>query len=300
MEKLNNTQIILLLVAVFVLIGCSRHKHTESAGIYDYHETDGFNRADSIIDHISDTRDYEYMLFAIDSLHERGEVSKPKYLFYRTITLNLLNQQSTSLKLYYQLDTLDLNELKTETDIESYVYTYNNYVRMLSDMRRYDRALREVNKADKRLRQVGYTTFTEHHDIAQIIGESQLYLEQIDSARVSFDRALQGIHKRLQTHNHPLDMRECQKTMNAIGKAYSRKGMFDDAEVWLKRQEEIYKMADQSEMRDTVYLDEMKAEISYSHAMLASGPSYLFPQIFNLIVHKIKYRGLQRKSMTLK
>ena len=258
----------MLLMAALTIVGCG-NKHKESAGIYDYHGTDGFTHADSIIDAASDSRDYDYMLAAIDSLNNLGELSKPKYIFYRTITLNLLNQQSTSLKLYYQLDTLDLKELKTETDIESYVYSYNNYIRILCDMRRYDRALREVNKADQRLKRVGYTTFTEHHDIAQIIGESQLYLDQTDSAKISFDRSLQGIHKRLKNHSDPLDLRECQKTMNAIGKAYSRRSMFNEAEMWLRRQDSIYAIACKSQKRDSVYLDEMTAEINYSKAMLA-------------------------------
>ena len=105
MSRHINTRIILLLLAAVVIASCNRHKHAESAGIYEYHETEGFNRADSIIDKLSDERDYEVMLRAIDSLYDKGEVSKSKYIFYRTITLNLLNQQSTSLKLYYQLDT---------------------------------------------------------------------------------------------------------------------------------------------------------------------------------------------------
>jgi hypothetical protein len=124
------------MLAVMAIASCNKQKKAESAGIYEYHETEGFNRADSIIDKLSDLRDYNWMLRATDSLYERGELSKPKYIFYSTITLNLLNQQLTSLKLYYQLDTLDLREVKTQTDIESYVYSYNNYVRMLCDMRR--------------------------------------------------------------------------------------------------------------------------------------------------------------------
>ena len=268
MAKQNNTRVIMLLMAALTIVGCG-DKHKESAGIYDYHETDGFTHADSIIDAASDSRDYDYMLAAIDSLNNLGELSRPKYIFYRTITLNLLNQQSTSLKMYYQLDTLNLEELRTETDIESYVYSYNNYIRILCDMRRYDRALREVSKADARLKRVGYTTFTEHHDIAQIIGESQLYLDQQDSAAVSFEQSLKGIEKRLINHHDPLDLRECQKTMNAIAKAYSRKNMFAEAEPWIARQDSIYARADRSAERDTVYLDEMSAEINYSKAMLA-------------------------------
>ena len=247
---------------------CTKQKRVESAVIYDYLETDGFNHADSIINDISDLRDYDWMLRASDSLYALGELSKPKYLFYRTITLNLLNQQSTSLKLYYQLDTLDLGELQTQTDIESYVYTYNNYIRMLCDMRRYDRALREAEKADKRLRSVGYTTFTEHHDIAQIIGESQLYMGQADVAAESFQRALKGIHKRMVNHHNPLDLRECQKTMNMIAQAYIRKFMYDEAEPWIHIQDSIYDIAEKSEERDTVYLDEMQSEINYSKAIL--------------------------------
>ena len=269
MTGLRNTQILIALLAMLAIAGCKKHEHSESAGIYEYYETDGFNRADSIIDKISDTREYDYMLFAIDSLNNIGELSKTKYLFYRTITLNLINQQSQSLKLYYQLDTLDLKQIKTQTDIESYVYTYNNYVRMLSDMRRFDRALREANKADKRLKSIGYTTFTEHHDIAQIIGECQLYMGEEDSAAISFQKSLAGIYKRMEHHNGPLDLRECQKTMNAIAKAYIHKEMFDKVESWITIQDTLYNMAARDSRRDSVYLDEMSAEINYSKALLA-------------------------------
>ena len=269
MRRLINTRIIILLLAAVAIASCNRHKHTESAGIYEYHETDGFNRADSIIDKLSDERDYEVMLRAIDSLYDEGEVSKSKYIFYRTITLNLLNQQSASLKLYYQLDTLDLRQIKTQTDIESYVYSYNNYIRMLCDMRRYDRALREANKADQRLRWIGYTTFTDHHDIAQIVGECQLYLGQEDSAAISFNRSLKGVHQRLEKHNRPLDLRECQKTMNAVAKAYMRKELYYKVGRWITIQDSLYTMAQNYPEPDSVYLDEMRAEINYTKALLA-------------------------------
>ena len=268
-RRLINTRIIILLLAAIAIASCNKNKHAESAGIYEYHETDGFNRADSIIDKLSDERDYEVMLRAIDSLYQKGEVSHPKYIFYRTITLNQLNQQLTSLKLYYQLDTLDLRQIKTQTDIESYVYSYNNYIRMLCDMRRYDRALREASKADQRLRWIGYTTFTDHHDIAQIIGESQLYLGQEDSAAISFQRALKGIHQRLENHHNPLDLRECQKTMNAIVKCYMRKELYYKVGRWITIQDSLYAMAQNYPEPDSVYLDEMLAEMSYSKALLA-------------------------------
>ena len=70
------------MLAVMVIASCSKQKKAESAGIYEYHETEGFNRADSIIDKLSDLRDYNWMLRATDSLYERGELSKPKYIFY--------------------------------------------------------------------------------------------------------------------------------------------------------------------------------------------------------------------------
>ena len=265
----NTRTITMLLLALILCAGCKKHKHKESAVIYDYLETDGFTRADSIINAISDYRDYQWMLKAIDSLKNLKQLSESKYIFYRTITLNMLNQQSTSLRMYYQLDTLELKELKSETDVEAYVYTYNNYIRMLCDMRRYDRALREASKADARLKSIGYTTFSEHHDIAQITGESQLYMDQAGEAAQSFQRSLNGIHKRLVNHHNPLDLRECQKTMNAITKAYIRKGMYAEAEPWIKTQDSLYTLACNSPEPDSVYLDEMRAEITYSKAMLA-------------------------------
>ena len=149
------------------------------------------------------------------------------------------------------------------------MYSYNNYIRMLCDMRRYDRALREANKADQRLRWIGYTTFTDHHDIAQIVGECQLYLGQEDSAAISFNRSLKGVHQRLEKHNRPLDLRECQKTMNAIAKAYMHKGLFYKVGRWITIQDSLYTMAQNYPEPDSVYLDEMRAEMSYSKALLA-------------------------------
>ena len=58
--------------------------------------------------------------------------------------------------------------------------------------------------------------------------------------------------------------------MNAIAKAYIRKSRYTDAEPWIKIQDSIYTIADRSPERDTVYLDEMTAEINYSKALLAN------------------------------
>lgn len=138
---------IVLLVAM-VATGCSDDKHLSVADLEEFSEADGFNRADSIVEEVSEMRDNDLLLATIDSLEKTGELSLAKTIFYRTITYNLMGQQSTSLRLYYQLDSLDVKTLTTQADLESYVYSYNNYVRVLCDMRRYDRALREAYKAD--------------------------------------------------------------------------------------------------------------------------------------------------------
>lgn len=80
---------------------------------------------------------------------------------------------------------------------------------------RYDRALREAYNADRKLRAAGQGSFVDHHDIAQIIGESQLCLGQDAEADKSFQKSLQSIKARLATHHGSLDLRECQKTMQA-------------------------------------------------------------------------------------
>lgn len=256
----------LMLIAV---TGCTKLKRP-SANIDDNYTTaEGFNRADSIVSDVSDTRNYPLMLATIDSLEKAGELSLVKTIFYRTICYNVMGQQNTSLRLYYQLDNIDVNELTTQADLDSYIYSYNNYVRLLCDMQRYNRALREAYKADRKLKTVGYNSFAEHHDIAQIIGECQLYLGKSEEAAKSFQKSLQGVHTRLAKYHDPLDYRECQKTMNNIAKAYIHKHLYSEATPWIEVQDSLYAIADKHPLRDTVFIDEMKAEINYSKALLA-------------------------------
>ena len=102
-----------------------------------------------------------------------------------------------------------------------------------------------------------------------MIGESLLYLDQTDEAAKYFQKSLQGIHNRLSINQDPLDLRECQKTMNAIAKVYIEKHIYDEAEPWIKVQDSLYAIADTHPKRDSIYVDEMKAEINYSKALLA-------------------------------
>lgn len=259
---------IVLLVAM-VATGCSDDKHLSVADLEEFSEADGFNRADSIVEEVSEMRDNDLLLATIDSLEKTGELSLAKTIFYRTITYNLMGQQSTSLRLYYQLDSLDVKTLTTQADLESYVYSYNNYVRVLCDMRRYDRALREAHKADRKLRTIGYDSFTDHHDIAQIIGECQLYMDQADEAAKSYQKSLRGVHSRLAKFSNPLDLRECQKTMNAIARAYIHMSRYDEATPWIHIEDSLYDLAVSHPKRDTIFIDEMKADICYSKALLA-------------------------------
>lgn len=262
--------LILILLILVVVGGCTNRKQLPAIGDGGFNDAEGFNRADSIVSAIGDARDNNVRVLAvIDSLEQAGELSLPKTIFYRTITYNLMGQRSNSLRLYSQLSSIDMNDLATEADLDAYLYSYNNYVRLLCEMRRYDRALREANAADRKLKAAGYDAFTDHHDIAQTIGECQLYLGQADLAAQSFRKSLQGVQARLAVHHDPLDFRECQKCMNAIVKVYMQSGSYAEAAPWIAVQDSLYAVADAHPQRDTVFLDEMKADISYSKALLA-------------------------------
>ena len=269
MMKKQLLPLILALTCMVAVTGCSKKKQPVLTDHEAFFETEGITRADSIVSEISDTRDIPLMIAAIDSLEKAGELSLAKTIFYRTIGYNMMGQQSTSLYYYYQLSDINVNDLSTQADLEAYVYSYNNYVRMLCDMRRYDRALREAREADRKLRSVGYNSFATHHDIAQIIGESYLYMDHVDSAAYHFQKSLQGVRDRLKNFKDPLDQRECQKTMNAIAKAYIHTHRYREAEPWIQIQDSIYAVAENHPKRDSVFMDEMKAEISYSKALLA-------------------------------
>lgn len=252
-------------LTLLAMVSCSEQRQPWDKG------GDGFNNADSIVYAIGDERDFPCLLSVIDSLDEAGELSLVKTIFYRTIAYNLMGQQSTSLPLYYQLASIDVKELTTLADRDAYIYSYNNYVRLLCEMRRYDRALREAYTADRKLKSVGYDSFADHHDIAQIIGECQLYLGKADEAAISFQKSLQAVHSRLATTNDPLDLLECQKTMNAIARTYIHTGRYAEAQPWIEVQDSLYAVADSHPKRDSIFVDEMKAEISYSKALLANG-----------------------------
>ena len=262
-----NIRPIFILIALVAIISCSKKEKP-------FKETDGYNHADSIVNDIGDARDFPRVLAVTDSLQRLGQLSQVKVIFYSTIAYNLMGQRRNALQLYYQLATIDEKELKTQADIESYIYSYKDYVRLLCDMRRYDRALREVYNADHKLKAAGYDSFMDHHDITQMIGECQLYLDQASEAAKSFQKSLMAIHKRLASFYDPIDLLECQKTMNAIAKAYIYTGRYDEAQPWIKQQDALYEVAVSHPQRDSVYVDEMKAEINYSKALLAHAQGY--------------------------
>ena len=267
MKKANKRLLTTILLALTIMSSCT-NRNTAS-GPHKFIEDDGFTRADSIIYAIGDERDYKGTLRAIDSLEARGELPLVRTIFYRTISYNLMGQHSTSLRLYSKLASIDPKDLKTQIDLDSYICSYNNYLRVLCDMRRYDRALLEANYADRKLKAAGYDDFTNHHDIAQILGECQLYLGQEDLAAKSFEKALQGVRTRLATNQDPLDYRECQKTMNAIVKIYILTQRYKDALPWIEVQDSLYNALDVQNRRDSIFLDEMKADICYSKARLS-------------------------------
>ena len=267
MKNSNKNLLIFLLLALIAIASCTNGKRHFSSDAFN--NSDGFNHADSIISEIGDTRNHQRALEVIDSFQKAGELPLVRAIFYRTISLNLLGHYRSSLHLYAKLAGIDVNSLKTGADMQSYIYANNNFIRVLCDMCRYDRALREANTVDRKLKAAGYDGFTDHHDIAQIIGECQLYLGQADLAAKSFQKALDGVHARLEKFHNPLDYRECQKTMNAIVKCYLLTDHYQEAVPWMKVQDSLYALADRHPQRDSVFIDEMKADICYSKARLA-------------------------------
>ena len=270
MAKLS-IKLIFITLALAALGSCEQKKqHT------NYESADGYNKADSIISAISDGRDWPHFLTVVDSFEQAGDISRVKAIFYKTVAYNLMGKYRTSQKLYNKLADVSVKELQTEADLESYIYSSKDYVRMLCDMRRYDRALRQARNADHKLRAAGYHTFTDHQDIAQMIGECQLCLGQNAEAMQNFDKSLKAIKERLKTNHAPLDLRECQKTMNAIATVYMRRGQYKEVIPWILRQDTLYAQALKLPNADSVYLDEMKAEISYTRAMQAHATGHIY------------------------
>lgn len=257
-------RLIFITLALSTLGSCEQKQQNNN-----FESAEGYGIADSIVSAISDERDWPKFLATCDSFQQAGDISRVKAIFYKTVAYNLMGKYRASLSLYNQLADVSVNELVTEADLESFIYSSKDYVRMLCDMRRYDRALRQARNADRKLRAAGYNEFTNHQDIAQMIGECQLCLGQNADAMRNFDKSLEAIKKRLKTNNGDLDLRECQKTMNAIATVYMRRGHFSEVTPWILRQDTLYAQALKLPHPDSVYLDEMKAEISYTRAMQA-------------------------------
>ena len=269
MKNCCTKKLISITLTIIAVMACSDQQRKLTIHDDKFYGTEGFNAADSLVSDIGDSRDFQRVIDAVDSLKAKGELSLVKTIFYKTISYNILGQQSASLLLYHKLEKIDPKELTTQADLSSYVYSYNNYIRMLCDMRRYDRALREAYNADRKLKEAGFSGYADHHDIAQIIGESLLYMGQTTEADKSFQKALKGMHVRLKTNNDPVDLRECQKTMNAIARAYMRTGHYKQAIPWMAVQDSLLTVADKHLKRDSMFVDEMSAEICYSKALLA-------------------------------
>ena len=245
--------------------GCTAPQHRS----LNFKDSEGYNHADSVVSDIGDERDFARLLVVVDSFERAGELTPVRAIFYKTIAYNIMGQQQHALNLYYKLAAVDVKALESQADLESYIYSYKDYVRLLCNMRSYDRVLREAYHADRKLKEAGYDSFVDHQDIAQMIGECQLYLNQAPQAAEHFAKSLQTMRKRLVTNHDPLDLLECQKTMNAIARGYIHTGRYDEATPWIARQDSLFAAADNHPQRDSVYVDEMKAEINYSKALLA-------------------------------
>lgn len=254
---------VVLMLLAFVVVGCEPAR--QHRGITDENQR---THVDSVIFSVFDTRDVPRILAVIDSVEKAGELSRMRSIFYRTITYNQRGEYRKSLDLYYQLADIDVSALDDQGDFECYNYTCKDYLRLLCNMKRYDLAIREVEIFDKKLREAGEDDFTRLHDIAEMIGECQLYLGQAESAAHSFQNALDDIHKMLKIHHAPLDFRECQHTMKAVAMAYVQAGQYSNAAPWVERQDSLYTIASNRSDRDTIYIDEMKADISYCKALL--------------------------------
>ena len=260
----------LFILIIFAVLGCAVITSCKQGKFERTPNTAAEDRADSIVNAIGDARDLPRLLTVIDSLEKRGELSRVKAIFYTTITHNLAGHYSLSLPLYYELAEIDMQSLSHGDDLETYVFTFNNYIRVLCEMKRYDAAMREAFTVDEKLKTIGYDTFLDHHDIAETIGVCQLNLGQNQLAAKSFQKTLQAIHERLTKYkNAPLDLRECQKTMNAIAQAYIEKGRYIEAKPWVERQDSLFSIANNQQQRDTIYVDEMKSEIGFTKALLA-------------------------------
>ena len=264
MNNLIQKKLILLVLGLVTIVSCTNKPQRQA-----FVGVDGYNEADSIISDVGDTRNFPRLLEVTDSFEKAGVITPVRAIFYKTIAYNIMGQRSMALSLYYKLSNIDAEELACQADLESYIYASKDYVRLLCDMRRYDRVLREAYHADRKLKEAGYDSFIIHQDIAQMIGECQLYLNQEDEAARNFETSLQSMQKRLVKNHDPLDLLECQKTMNAIAMAYIHTNRYQEAIPWINRQDTLFIAAEKHPSRDTIFIDEMKAVINYSKALLA-------------------------------
>ena len=86
-----------------------------------------------------------------------------------------------------------------------------------------------------------------------MIGECQLCLGQNADAMQNFKKSLKAIKERLKTNNGDLDLRECQKTMNAIATVYMRRGYYSEVTPWILAQDSLYEQALKLPKADPVY-----------------------------------------------
>ena len=232
-------------------------------------EAEELTPTDSLILAVGDTRDVPRLLAVIDSVEQRGELTLAKSIFFRTVAYNMQGEYRSSFELYNLLADIDVKAIKDPSELECFVYSYDNYVRLLCDMRRYDAALREAYAVDRKLREAGHPSFVDRPNIARTIGDCQLNLGQTEKAADSYQRALRSIRERLATYQDPIDYRECQQTITAIAMTYIHAGYYAEAVPWMTLQDSMFEAAEKHPQRDSVYVDEMKAEISYCKALLA-------------------------------
>ena len=124
--------LIVVALGLTVLTGCQSNKEN-ALGV-----AEKLTPTDSLILAVGDTRDIPRLLAVIDSVEKRGELTLPKSIFYRTVAYNMQGEFRSSFELYNLLADIDVKAITDSGDLECYIYSYDNYVRLLCDMKRYD------------------------------------------------------------------------------------------------------------------------------------------------------------------
>ena len=229
------------------------------------------SKADSLIFAAGYEMQFDRMIELADSFAQTGELSEVTANRWRGSAYYYKGEMKSAEHYYKKAVKAPI---KDDQDLLSYNKSARRLATILVQKADYEGALEVAVPAVEKLEENGSGTDTDYAILLSDIGYCQLNMGLTDEAAESYARAYDHYGKRMDNDNSKRVIEEEMLGLGSIAKAYLSSHLYDEAEVWIERTENLLH---KYELRaDTLgsYADEYEGRVNLYMAIMLQGKGH--------------------------